>query len=288
MIYGAIRFFCGAFLLIPFRLSFALAKPLGIFASWVAISDRKKAIRHLAIVFPEKTPAQHRALARSMFIHLARCGVESAHIGRFLYGKHRVALSEEDLEIYRAARDEGRGFLGITGHIGNWELLAQAVVESGIATAVIAKPTYDPRLTRLAHNMRCAKGLQIIYRRGGQTREKMLGVLKDKAMLAMLIDQDTKVPGAFVPFFGKLAHTPITASKIAIENDLPVLVGWIHRQDDGSFKTKVRRIEVPSTGDFDADVWELTRRLNQTLEEAIRQAPEQWVWLHRRWRRRPE
>ena len=112
----------------------------------------------------------------------------------------------------------------------------------------------------------------------------MLGVFKRGGMLAMLIDQDTRVQGAFVPFFGKPAHTPTAAATLALRAEAPVVIGTIQRSET-RHQLRFKVLEFTPTGDRDADVVALTAAMSHELEQAISRTPEQWVWMHQRWKK---
>ncbi len=269
--------------LIPYALVIPFARPLGWLAALVAGSERRRAEKHLAMAMPEADPAEHRRIARAMFVHFARCLVEATHLTKFITGPHAIRLSEEHRALYDEALAEGKGLIVVTGHIGNWEMLAQVVVEAGYPATTIAKPTYDPRLTRWVHRLRSQNGLRIIWRGESGGSREMIRVFKEKGILALLIDQDTKVQGDWVPFFGRPAFTPTAAGSLAIRMGAPVLVGWVQRRGT-EHVVHFERVERPDSGDAEKDALELTARITARLEHAIRQAPEQWVWMHRRWK----
>lgn len=270
---------------IPFRVICPLFQVLGWLAAWVDRPDRRRAEAHLAQAFPELGPAVHRRLTRRMFVHLATSAAEALHINRFLSGPHAVALGPECHRVFADALAEGRGAIAVTGHLGNWELLAQVVATAGFPVHTIAKPLYDPRLTRWVDALRGQHGLQTIWRGERGTSRDMLRVFRQQEMLALLIDQDTKVQGAFVPFFGRLAHTPTAAAALALRLQTPVVLCWIRRQGS-QHRVFVERVSVPVENTPET-VRQLTATLTARLEAAIRQAPEQWVWLHRRWKQAP-
>jgi len=286
VIYVVLRAVHGLLAALPFRLAEALCVALGALAGVVAVGERRRALVHLAQALPELGPAAHHRIVRAMFVHFGRSLAELTHMDRFVDGPHAVRLSDAQRALFDAALAEGKGAVAVTGHIGNWELLAQVVARAGYPTTTIAKPLYDPRLTRWVHAARTRFGLGVIWRGDSAASKEMLGVFRKKAMLALLIDQDTRVQGAFVPFFGRPAHTPTAAASLALRFQAPVVVSWAHRVG-GRHELHVERLDVQPTGNDEADTLALTAELNRRLEGAIRAHPEQWVWMHRRWKQRP-
>lgn len=294
-IYWSIRISLGALRLWPSRLLTFLAPPLGRLAYHTARRERRLGVQHIALAFPEKSAVQQDRLVRAMFRHLALCAMEAVHLDRLMTGlrlDHQARATLDD-----ALEDpDCQGVVAVAGHIGNWELLAQMIATSGYDVSSIAKPLYDPRLTRLSDSWRRQTGQHIIYRGGMAAARQMMRVFRRNAILGLLIDQDTKVQSVFAPFFGTPAATPAAAGELALRMNARVVVAW-HRREGKHHKFMVETVDISPAwraagkqkhGDeFDAAVVELTGLLNQKLEQAIRLAPEQWVWLHRRWKTRP-
>jgi KDO2-lipid IV(A) lauroyltransferase len=271
--------------------------PLG-FARWlgagfgrlafaVAGGERRKALKSLARAFPEKSDAERHALARASFRHL---GVAAFEVGAVhsmdRQIERRVRWSEEDRRLLDAALARGRGVIFVTGHVGNWELLARRVARMGYPTQSIAKETTDPRLTLLIERFRARGGVRTIWRGHEGSARAMLRALKAGEILGMLIDQDTRVQSFFVPFFGELAATPRAAADLALRSGAAVLVGFCQREGEG-YRLWMEEMPCPSSGDREADALALTAAFSLRIEAAIRHAPEQWVWIHQRWKTRP-
>lgn len=271
---------------VPLRAARRIGRGLGALAARVDRPDRARATAQIAAALPELEPRLHGRIAREMFKHLGMCAAEMLHLDRVLVGPPPVMLSSEQRALIDEALAEGRGVIAVSGHIGNWELLPQVVARAGFPISGIARPLYDPRLTRLAHRMRTQSGMKMIWRGDAAVSKDMLRVFRNREILALLIDQDTKVQGAFVPFFGRPAHTPTAAAALALRFEAPIIVAWCHRVAEG-FALHFERHRFTSSGDHERDVTELTAQLTARLEHAIRAAPAQWVWLHRRWKRQP-
>lgn len=286
LLYLGIRIAGGLMRRLPFWFARGVAKCLGWLASWVAVGEARRADEQLRWAFPEWNDGHRRRIVRGVFVHLAQSAAEAAHLPRWQQGKHALRLDEAQRELCRTLFAHGKGVVAVTGHIGNWELLAQ-VVAAEFPTTTVAKPLYDPRLTRWVHRERTAGGLKIAWRgRFGGIRD-LLRALREKEMVSVLIDQDTRVHGVFVPFFGRLAYTPTAAAALAVRTGAPVLMAWIHR-DGNEHRIHMESLAMEPSGDRGRDVERLTALMTERLEEAIRQAPEQWVWFHHRWKTRPQ
>lgn len=125
--------------------------------------------------------------------------------------------------------------------------------------------------------------MKVLWRGKPQVGKDMLRIFKRNEILGLLIDQDTRVQGAFVPFFGKPAYTPIAAAALASRFEAPIVLAWAYRYGDG-FDVHVERFEYSA----EASVEEVTAQLTARIEKAIKQRPAQWVWLHDRWRTKPD
>ncbi|XXF79132.1 lysophospholipid acyltransferase family protein [Myxococcaceae bacterium GXIMD 01537] len=265
-----------------------LGTRLGALAFLVAGGERRKALRSLARAFPEKSDAERQALARACFRHLAAAAFEvgcTASLDRRL--EDFVAWPEEDRRVLEAALSRGRGVVFVSGHVGNWELLARRVARAGYPSQSIAKETTDPRVTALVERFRARGGVRSIWRGQEGAARAMLRTLKAGEILGLLIDQDTRVQSLFVPFFGELAATPRAAADLALRTGAAVVVGFCQREGRG-YRMRFEEVPTPETDDREAAALALTAALSERIEAAIRRAPEQWVWMHQRWKTRPE
>ncbi len=274
--------------LIPRRRAFQVFEKLGAFAFWVAADVREKMIRHLTFAFGrEKTDGEIRILARQSLIDLARNAVDAVRLPVYTLRDLEKFVSAEGLENLEKALARKKGAILVTGHIGSWEVLAAFVAMRGFPLYVVGARLYDPRLDRLLLKMR-ASGRYRNIPRGGST-QKLLKILRRGNVLGILIDQDTRVAGAFVPFFGKLAYTPVGAAILSIKTGAALVPVYIHLDEKYRHTIHILpEFECELTGDTRADATRMTAELTQILESFIRQHPTQWVWMHERWKTRPE
>jgi KDO2-lipid IV(A) lauroyltransferase len=248
---------------------------------WFGRRDRRRALEHLALAFPERPAAERRALARAAFRHQGMNLAEDLHL--LSRGCADVAryVETEGWERVAALRAAGTGVLIVTGHCGNWELLAAAINCRGLGMRVVARALDEPELQDLLVAFRRRFGSESIERgRPGAARE-LLRALREGA-LGMLIDQDTRVEGVWVPFFGRPAYTPVGAAKVALRPGVAAVPAFVERRPDG---THLARFLPPL--DLPPDETAATALMTQAIEAQIRRRPEQWVWMHRRWRRQP-
>jgi KDO2-lipid IV(A) lauroyltransferase len=274
---------------LPLSWSQRAGEVLGELVFRLARGERRKALESLGRAFPEKSDEERAALARASFRHLGRCALEAAvarRVGPAGIGP-LLELGEPALSVVRRAREAGRGIVAVTGHVGHWELLGWAMVRGGIPLSVIARENVDPRLTWLVDDFRARGGVRTLWRANPGSAVGMLRALRRGEMLGLLIDQDTRVQSVFVPFFGTLAATPRAAADLALRTGAAALVTFAPRGADGRYHVSAEELRVPSSGDAEADALELTRAFSAAIESAIRRTPEQWVWMHQRWKTRP-
>lgn len=259
---------------LPVRVAGALGAWFGGVAYAVAGRERQKALASLARAgLPADT-------ARETFRHLGRAAFELACVHKIdaAFDEY-VEWPAEDRAVLDAALKRGKGVVFVSGHVGNWELLARRVAHAGYPCHTIAKETTDPRTTALVESFRSSVGLQSIWRGRDGAARAMLRVLKGNGILGLLIDQDTDVQSVWVDFFGARAKTPRAAADLALRMESAVVLGFCVRQPSGRYRISMR--EVATDG---LDAVALTARLTSLIEAQIRAAPEQWVWMHQRWK----
>lgn len=265
-----------------------LADRVGDLAYRTQPKTRRLALEHLEIAFGGQLgAAQREHIARASLRNAARCFVEIAKMDE-IRPRLDAYSSVEGREHWDEAKAIGRGAILITGHIGNWELLAAYFAREGVPIAAIARRLNDPRLNQLLVDFRLRNGIRPILRESPSSSREIIKILNDRGMLAMMLDQDIQTPSVSVPFFGRMARTPAAAASLAVRRNIPVLPAFAQRRPEGGHRFIIKPlVHPPQSGDRRADVLELTRTFSAILEERIRQNPAEWVWWHRRWRRRP-
>lgn len=268
-----------------------LGERLGRWAFWLLPRERRRARSQLTRALgAEQTPAAIEGIARACFGHLGRTLAEVLNLDR-LDRAQLDALIEIDpggLEVLRSALALGRGLLFVTGHVGNWEMMAAYVAAHGFPVNVVAAPIYDPAIETIMVGLRRRFGANTIPRGGRAGAKALLAALRRNGIVGLLIDQDTRVDGMPVPFFGRLAYTPSGPAAIALRRGTPVVVGFATRQANGRHRITISAplpLPLPATGDRERDLERHTARLTQLIEQQIRTHPEQWVWMHNRWKR---
>lgn len=269
------------FALLPWRTAQALGRGIGRLGWRVAGRDRRRALEHLALAFPELPDSELRSLGRRCFAHLGTVLAEVLWLFRRDCDALRALVKVEGFDRVRELSAQGRPLLFFTGHCGNWEMLGAAVNCNGLSMAVVARGLDDPALQRLLTTARNRFGMGVVDRGAPGAARELLRAMRAGA-LGMLIDQDTTVEGAWVPFFGRPAYTPLGAARLGSRRGVATIPTFIERLPDG---THVARFGEPL--DLPEDETEATAVMTRIIEEHIRRCPEQWVWMHRRWRRAP-
>lgn len=271
---------------LPRRLALALGAAAGRLAWLVAPRHRRAALEHLATAFPERDRGWRARVGRSSFANLGRSALELVATDRLDLDR-AVQFDPGALETLTAAHAEGRGVVAISCHLDNWELLARRVAAAGLPLATVAREAQDPRLTALLERSRGSTGIVSLWRNHAGAAREFVRHLRKGFVVAALIDQDTDVAGHFVPFFGRDAFTPRAPADLAVRMGAPVVFARIRRVAPGVHRIRVSRLAVPASGDAEADSLALTAAATAAIEEEVRAYPDQWVWMHARWRTRP-
>jgi len=255
---------------------------------YVALLDRAVprlrhvAMRNLAMAMPELGEARHREIVDGVFRSTARVIVSFAKFRKIRRENVAEWIRVEGLEHVEAAFSQGRGVLFATAHLGNWELSAFAWALIHKPMNVVVRPLDNPLIDRLVERRRALSGNRPIGKRG--FARSILHALAANQAVGILIDQNTAADaGVFVDFFGMPACAATGFAKFAEHSGAAAIPGfalWSEEQ-----KRYVLRFypAVPITGDAARD----TQALQACLEEVIRAYPEQWLWVHRRWKTRP-
>ncbi len=271
----------------------ALTSAAGRVGWFLAPPLRRRMLAHLTIAFPELTPAQRAAIGRRSLVHLSWLAAEMVTVRSYAARlEEYVSFVDGAEERLKEIMAQGRGLIMVSGHIGNWELLARRVVRAGVPCATIAKASNDPKLGALIARFRSEGDFEVLLRDDPGTGRAIIRCIRQGKLLGLLIDQDTRVQGVFVPFFGREAWTPRAAGDLALRLKAPVAVIWSRRRGprpgDGHELSVVQVPYDAEAPDRDAESVRVTTACTAILERAIRERPSEWVWMHERWRRRPE
>jgi Kdo2-lipid IVA lauroyltransferase/acyltransferase len=268
-----------------------VAVRFGALAGWLAGTvlriRRREVDEHLALAFPDESPAWRHRIARRSYAHLGR---EAAILAR-MPSWSPEGLAERirfvDFEQVRAAADQERGVVVLTAHLGNWEVAGAGLAALGLPLDVVGKGMANRRFERDLFGLRERLGMRVI-----EMSEAPRGVLRSLGrgrVAALLGDQNAHKHGLFLPFFGREAATPRGPALFALRSGAPVFVGFAIR-DPGwghTYTLVAHRLDHEVTGETEEDMRSLLSAYHRLLEKAIRAAPEQYFWQHKRWKTRP-
>lgn len=257
--------------------------------TWFVLDRRHRnvAINNLTYVFGyEKSPTEIRQMARRVFANLVRILFEIGWAYRSSPREVVRHIRFDGLIHLHQAYRKGRGVMVLTGHLGNWELLSDAAGMLGYPINVIYRPLDFKPLDRFFEHLRGRSGARLFSK--ARAMRKVLRSLQNNELVGILLDQNSvRRAGVFVDFFGKSACTNKGLALIAQKTRSPVVPIFLVREDDKYRMVMGPEIPLVLTGDKNRDTAENTRQFNRVLESMIRRYPEQWFWVHRRWKTRP-
>jgi KDO2-lipid IV(A) lauroyltransferase len=269
---------------LPFGVARACGVALGHVAWHVLRRERRLAMNNLAQAFPAWPAGKRNATARAMFHHLGRIVFEMLWLPRFDAATRERTTEVVGLEQFRELMRRGKGAIAITAHHGNWEWAAVCVASYGIDLTALQRERNEADINRFVTELRTRHGIRTIDRGSVSAAREMIQSLRRGGLLAFLIDQNIRAESAKVPFFGRPALTPLGPAKLAIRTETPIVCIFTELRGSKYVLTFEEAIEVAR----DDDPIALTAKITAAIEAQIRRAPEQWVWLHDRWRERPK
>jgi KDO2-lipid IV(A) lauroyltransferase len=250
---------------------------------------RRVGMRNLELAFPEKSVAERKRILRGEFTSLGRQLAEVCQFPKYTRENIEQVVVYDRLENYERAYARGKGVLFLTAHFGGWELSAFAHSLYGHWLHIVMRPMDNEYLDRLIQSYRTMHGNKTVgkddFVRG------LLGAMKAGEVVGILMDTNMTPPqGVFVNFFGIAACTASGLARIALRTDAAVVPGFTI-WDEALGKYRLRfdpAVELVRTGDLEADIVANTQKFTSVIEEYVRKYPEQWLWVHRRWKTRPE
>lgn len=278
------RSLASIFYIIPLNIGLCIAALAGRAAYFMLAPYRNIALENLRLAFGStKTEAQIRDIAIRVFENLGKNAVELVNFPKINEANFRKFITIKNREILDRAFRRGKGVIIITAHFGNWEMLAAGFRLEGYPGVTIGRKIYFYKYDDYLNYLRKTHDVQVIYR--DDSPRKMLKVLKENRILGIVADQDVdSVEGVFIEFFGHRAYTPTGPAALAAVSGAALVPALIVR--DGNHHNLVieEPIELVDTGDKEKDIIANTKAWSAVIESYIRKYPEQWVWMHRRWK----
>lgn len=249
----------------------------------VALQNLRRAFRG------EKNEAEIRGIARRSVENVGRSVMELSWLDGATPRDLQERIAFENPEIPRDAMKDGRGALFLASHFGNWELMALAFAAAGFRARVVARRLDNPLLDNVLNQRRRRFGSDVIESRDPSALRSILTGLRNGEAIGVLIDQTvTGDRGVFVDFFGRVAYTHKVLALIALKTGAPVIPAFLFRLPDGRHRFRFEPPILLEAGkDREAAVLEATQRMTREIERKIREAPDHWLWIHDRWKKRP-
>ncbi len=288
LIYVSVRFMVKLLRSIPRLTAIRIMRFLGGLAFHWARKEREKTIRHLTWAFgDEKSPEEIERLARQVFLNLSTAAADAIRLPVLIREGINNFILAQGIEYLQKSLADGKGAIWLTGHFGNWELLGAYLAQNGLPLKVIGRTAYDPRLDKMIVDGRNQAGYSNIAR-GKGTRE-IIRALRAGYAIGMLIDQDTNVEGVFVDFFGRPAHTATGPVVLSQKFGAPIASVFMRLCPDLTYQIECGEVLVlQNTGNAEADLIANTQKCSDVYERMIRRYPDQWVWMHERWKKQPQ
>jgi KDO2-lipid IV(A) lauroyltransferase len=274
---------------IPRRWARAVGSAVGAVAFTILGRLRKVGLTNLELAFPERSAAEREQILRRLYRNLGWLLAEFCQMPRYTPDNTRSFIRYEGLERYFAARDRGKGVLILTGHLGAWELSSYYHSLMGHPMSMVIRRLDNARVDKLVNDIRCRHGNRVLHK--DDFARGLLAAMRQGETVGILLDTNMTPPqGSFVPFFGRLACTANGMARVALRTGAAVLHGFM-LWEEAEQKYVLHfgeAIDLVSTGNDEQDALENTARFTEVIENWIRRYPDQWLWVHRRWKTRPE
>jgi len=286
-VYGAYRVLTSILTALPERLSDTFASALGQCVYTVFPVRKAAALEHLTLAFPLSSHAWRVQTARKAFVHFVRESVQTLWLARrgpeFIRSRTEVV----GLDEVRYAVEGGRGAIVLTGHLGNWEVGVASVSARGLPTDVVAQRQTNPLIDEYWIRIRESLELRTLVK--NDAYRLIPKSLSEGRMVASVVDQNLRARGVFVDFFGKPAATAKGPALFALRRRASIFLGVCLRQPGWPprYRLQIDEVEHPAEASRGERVRELTQRHVKALEDWVRKAPEQYLWIHLRWKTQP-
>lgn len=243
---------------------------------------------NLQLAFPDMSESERKGIVRGMIRQIGWMAGEFSQFPKYTATNISQIVTIDGAKNFDCAQRRGKGVLFLTGHMSAWELAPFAHALYGHPLHFLVRPVANPRVDALINRYRCLSGNQPIEK--NRSARAILKVLSEGGTVGILADTNTSLDeGVFVDFFGRPACTTSGIARIALHTDAAVVPGFL-AWDSNEKKYHLhfaRALDLVRTGDEDADVRENTARFMAVIEAYVREHPNQWLWVHKRWKTRP-
>jgi KDO2-lipid IV(A) lauroyltransferase len=267
---------------LPLSLGRRCGRLLGLVAYYAIPRVRSVTMANLHEAYGDTlTMSEKRRVARGAAANVGIVAAEFTRIGQMHGDYAKELVTVEGLENI----DREKGGLFIGSHQANWEWVAASFVAHGLPISEVVRPLDDPKLNEFVNHVRTANGAGTIPREGAG--QEILRIVRDGGYVGLLVDQQPRENAAPVTFFGKACWSTIAPVMTALRGKVPVYPITMERRTDGAYTMHCHPpLEMTRTGELHADLVTNCQRCQDAMETSIRQHPDQWLWLHRRWKNR--
>lgn len=273
---------------LPLGLSRFIGQCGGAVAYYLDSKNVRRAQQNLALAFPDKSESERTAILKASYLHLGTsltdvCHFRSASAEDIL--KNWIVRNPDCDEVMQEALADGKGVIGIGGHIGFWELSGFIYPAMGYPSVCVANRISAPKVDEMVQAIRGRLGNIVVHQEGALIH--LLRGLKQGKAIGVIMDHWGTTASPIVPFFGTNTRTIDTAARIHRKTGAPIISNLMIRRQDGRYVWRCKRIHVPPPSDTvseEVHILAILLACNRDLEAAIRDNPEQWTWMHKRWR----
>jgi KDO2-lipid IV(A) lauroyltransferase len=253
----------------------------------IAAKHRLIALHNLRHAFPEKDMKELIRIAKGVYRNVAITAAEFFSLPSITRENLHEWVEMEGLEHYEEGMAQGKGLLTIIAHFGNWELMPVSFplfLKFPKPSYIVYRPLDSPILDNMVEHVRTING-HVMIPKGGSGK-RIMELLKENNSIGILSDQNVSAQeGLFVDFFGRPACTGAGLAVLALRSGAPVLPMFMARQKSGKYKFILKPlVEISRTGDYEKDLLENTQRFTKVVEDVVREYPDQWFWIHQRWK----
>lgn len=287
--YAALRGLVGLLGILPRGFARTLGAGVGAFAFHTLGKLRRVGLRNLTLAYPEKTEAERLSILRQEYRSLGWQMAEFCQMSKYTPESASRFIRYEGLENYLSARDKGKGVLIVTGHLGAWELSSFYHSLMGRPMSLVIRRLDNPLVDAFVNGVRTQHGNRVIHK--DDFARGLLTAMHNGETVGILMDTNMTPPqGVFVPFFGVQACTASGLARVALKSGAAVLPGFL-LWDESEKKYVLhfgKELDLIRSGNAPADIVANTALFTGAIEAYIRRYPGQWLWVHRRWKTRPE
>lgn len=273
---------------LPRKVARKLGAVLGAIAFHAVPRLRHVGQRNLALAFPEKSSADRSHILQAMYRSLGWQLAEFCQMPRYSLQQASAFVRYDGLENYLSARQRGKGVLVLTGHIGAWELSSFYHSLAGYPMSMVIRRLDNPLVDRFVNRIRCQHGNRVLHK--DDFARGLIACMRAGETVGVLMDTNMRPPqGVFVDFFGRPACTASGVARVALRTDAAVVPGFLawEASENRYVLHFLPQLKLIDTGDDERDATANTQLFTRALEDVIRQHPDQWLWVHRRWKTRP-